>query len=335
MKTYPLLLLAVLLSLQADAKLPEGVYSMCQEVAGYSGEVLELKDGKFRYWFYSDVGTDKEPAYPLTGTYRISGTTLTLDNDQIYERERSIAVVNGVDVLWRADGLQLWTGEKRIHPYAVMIRMAGMTDGSRVDARPSIKSLYTKELLDREKKEYEERYQDRPEEVRVLLRAQTKKGDANMDSYRAEITRARVQPDPKLLAQLIGLLRHDCSDSIEAGSILTDLFQPGWLIKDPPPFMADAAAKKKALDTLIDALSGAPDRWALEKTIILFLRVTGVTKIDLRIPETGHRILLECLPNDGGRYGCEGPSDDDTYWVKSISKVIPAVQKWMRDQLAK
>jgi hypothetical protein len=335
MKTFPLLLLAVLLSVQADAKLQEGVYSMCEEVAGYSGEVLELKDGKYRYWFYSDVGTDKEPTYPLSGAYRISGTTLTLDNDQIHKRDRSIAVVNGMDVLWRADGLKLWTDEKRIHPYAVLIRMAGMTDGSKVDARPSIKSLYTKEMLDREKKEYEERYQDRPEEVRVLLRARTKKGDPDMAAYRTEITRARVQPDPKLLVQLVGLLGHDGNDSIEAESILTDLFQQGWLIKDPPPFLADAAAKKKALDALIDALSGAPDRWALEKTIILFLRVTGVGKIDLPIPDTGHRIRLECLPNGGGRYDCQGTTTDDIYWVKSISKIVPVCQKWMREQLAK
>jgi hypothetical protein len=335
MRSYPLLLLAVVLSLQADAKLPEGVYSLCEEVAGYSGEVLELRDGKFRYWFYSDVGTDKEPTYPLSGTYAVSGTTLTLDNKEIYKRERTIAVVNGVNVLWRSDGLKLWTDDKRIHPYSVLIHMPGKRDGSAVETRPSIKRLYTKEMLDREKKEYEERYQDRPEEVRVLLRARTKEGDPNMDTYKKEILRARAPLDPKLLAQLVGLLRHDCSDSIEAGSILKDLFQEGWLIKDPPPFMADAASKKKAFESLIEALSAAPDRWALEHTTILFLRITGVGKIDLPIPETGHRIRLECLPNDGGRYDCQGTTTDDIYWVKSISKIVPVCQKWMREQLAK
>jgi hypothetical protein len=243
MKMLSPLLLAALFSLQADAKVPEGVYSMCEEVAGFSGEVLELKDGKFRYWFYSDVGTDKEPTYPLTGTYRISGTTLTLDNEQIYKRDRTFAVVNGVNVLWKSDGLKRWTDDKRIHPYAVLIHMPGKTDGSTVEARPSIKSLYTQEMIDREKKEYEERYQDRPEEVRVLLRARTRKGDPDMEAYRKEILRARAQLDPKLIVQLIGLLRHGCDDSIKAGSILTDLFQAGWLIQDPPGSSSETGEK--------------------------------------------------------------------------------------------
>ena len=53
---------------------PEGVYTMCRDVAGFSGETIELKGGKFRYWFYSDAGSPGGP-YPLTGTYRIAGNT--------------------------------------------------------------------------------------------------------------------------------------------------------------------------------------------------------------------------------------------------------------------
>src|SRR5262245_19528277 len=130
MTTYLLLTVGALLTLQADVRLPEGVYVMCKEVSGYSGETIELKDGRFRYWFYSDVVSGREPKYPLNGTYRVSGNTLILENDKISAPKRTIAVVNGVDVLWRKDGLELWEKDKRVHPYAVLIRIPTATDAS-------------------------------------------------------------------------------------------------------------------------------------------------------------------------------------------------------------
>lgn len=175
-----LLIVGAFLTLQADAKLPDGVYTMCAEVAGYSSETIELKNGKFRYWFRSDVNAENEPDYPLAGTYRMSGNTLILENDKSHSPKRTIAVVNGVDVLWRKDGLELWEKDRRVHPYAVLIRAPKETDGSKLDSLPSIKSLYSKEMLAREKKEYEERYNDQPAEIRVLLRAQSLEGDSDL-----------------------------------------------------------------------------------------------------------------------------------------------------------
>jgi hypothetical protein len=326
---------AILLTAQEPAKLVEGVYSLCEEVSGYSGEVVELKDGKFRYWFYSDVsGGGEEPKYPLTGDYRIAGDTLTLAHDQIRSKDRTIAVVNGADVLWRDDGLKLWKKEQRIHPYAILIRMPGLKDGSKVHDRPRLEILYTKEMKEREKKEYEERYHDAPAEARLLLRARSREGDPQMQEYKKEIAAAREQPDPKLVAQLIGLLHRDSPAAIEAHSILEDLYQESFLIRPEPPFLKNPAAKEKALGTLIDALSSAKDRYALQETLMLFLRVTGTAKIDLEVPETGHRIKLATLPS-GGSYGSEGTAADDVSWLKSMSKLIPACQKWMREQIQK
>jgi hypothetical protein len=68
---------------------------------------------------------------------------------------------------------------------------------------------------------------------------------------------------------------------------------------------------------------------------MLFLRVTGTAKIDLEVPETGHRIKLAPMPNGGGSYGSEGTAADDVNWLKSMSKLIPACQKWMREQIQK
>src|SRR2546426_10299266 len=41
--------------------------------------ILELKAGRFRYWFRSDVKFGKEPTYPLTGTYTNDGGTISFN----------------------------------------------------------------------------------------------------------------------------------------------------------------------------------------------------------------------------------------------------------------
>lgn len=35
-------------------------------------------NGTFRYWFYSDINIEDEPEYPITGTWRWSGSVLEL-----------------------------------------------------------------------------------------------------------------------------------------------------------------------------------------------------------------------------------------------------------------
>lgn len=333
MKASIIVFVALLAGCRDEARpAPEGLYLMCREVQGFSGETIELKDGKFRYWFYSDVVTGDEPTYPLTGTYAVSGNVLTLNHPRISDPRRTFAVVNGVRVLWRDDGLKLWDKEERLHPYAVLLRADGETGDPVQAARPSLASLKSAKLQDRDRKEHEERYNDQPEEVRALLRARSLRPDPHLDEYRKEITRARVRPDPKLLRQLIALLGRQSSRAIEANSILEDLFQQTWLIKEPPPFLEDPVVRKEVFRDLIAALDQASDRSALERTMMVFLRASGVRKIDLPIRETGHRIKMEALPS-GSAIGCEGTAVDDIYWLKSISQIIPACQIWMREQL--
>ncbi len=206
---------------QARPAAVDGVYTMCDEVRGYSGETVELQDGKFRYWFYSDVVSADEPTYPLTGKYTLEGSTVTLNHPQIYRKERVLAAVNGVRVLWREDGLRAWEKDKRLHPYAILIRVEGATSGEGVP-RPSLELLKTPEMRAREKKEDEERYNHLPAESRVLFRARSKEGDPGMDAYKAAVGEARSRLDATLVGQLIG----QCSDvgnSVEARSILGDL----------------------------------------------------------------------------------------------------------------
>lgn len=325
------ILLAFLL--QAQPVAVDGVYTMCSEVSGYSGETVELKDGKFRYWFYSDVSTGKEPAYPLTGTYTVNGTTLTLDHADIYSKDRTLAVVNGMRVLWRKDGLDLWQKEKRLHPYAVLIYLDGVKEGSAHPKRPSLDLLTTQEMRDRDKKEHEERYVDLPAEARALFRARTTEGDRNMDTYKAAIAKARVQPDPKLVAQLVAL-SNSKRDRIAARSILGELYGPSFLIKDQPPFAKDPATRKLALEALIDSLGSAADRYCLEAAILVFLRASDTHKIDLEVPEAGITIRMSVQGQDGYTSDSQGTQVGDIQWKQVIDKLIPACQKWMRSQLA-
>jgi hypothetical protein len=331
-----LILLLLLTSCHPQTQPPgvDGVYTMCKEVRGFSGENLELKDGKFRYWFYSDAKTGDEPEYPLSGSYTVDGSTLTLDNPKIHSPKRTFATVNGVRVLWRKDGLELWEKDKRLHPYAILLPVEGATEFSDRLERPSLELLKTPDMKDREKKEYEERFGDLEPESRALFRARSQEGDRNMDAYKAAIGQARVQPDPKLVRQLIGILG-DRSKSIQATSILGDLYGTSWLIKEPPPFSLDPSARKKALETLIDAVSAAQDRRCLEGALLAFLRASDTRKIDLAVPETGITIKISIQGKDAYSLASEGTPVDDIWWKKRIDKLIPACQEWMRANLPK
>ena len=90
----------------------EGTYCTAQEIAGFSGTILELKGEKFRYWFYSDVAGGHEPEYPLAGAYLFQDGKLTLDHTQVSQSTWLADVVNGVPVLWRHDRPEAGEGRK-------------------------------------------------------------------------------------------------------------------------------------------------------------------------------------------------------------------------------
>src|ERR1051325_3474701 len=63
----------------------DGVYVTADEISGFSGTILELKDGAFRYWFYSDVGGGDE--YPISGKYKIQESNLVLMRKEATDEE--------------------------------------------------------------------------------------------------------------------------------------------------------------------------------------------------------------------------------------------------------
>lgn len=135
----------IFLCRQKPVPLSEGVYHLCREVSGFSGETLELKEGQFRHWFYSDVGGGGSK-YPTSGTYVIRGNKLILDAPGLRNEQRTIGNLNGVNVLWREDGLNLWEKEKRIQPYAVLIQNPHSIEAGRAPAPPSVELIYTDEM---------------------------------------------------------------------------------------------------------------------------------------------------------------------------------------------
>jgi hypothetical protein len=81
MKTVFTVLLLVLIT-RASAQSPparigtvkEGVYFLD---GMFQTTILELKDGRFRFWFSSDAKTGGEPHYPVSGKYTTNGGTIT------------------------------------------------------------------------------------------------------------------------------------------------------------------------------------------------------------------------------------------------------------------
>jgi hypothetical protein len=98
----------------------EGVYHFHN---GYQSETLELHDGRFRYWFWTDAGR-KRGDLPLEGAYSVKGDTLTLHRDDILlGNQRIFQPLKGVDILWRPDALELWRREGRISRFGVLVRL--------------------------------------------------------------------------------------------------------------------------------------------------------------------------------------------------------------------
>lgn len=69
------------LHLPVEDKL-EHAWVMSSGWAGFMGVAVALSSNKYYYWFYSDVVSGDEPAYPVSGSYRYDGATLQLDSDE-------------------------------------------------------------------------------------------------------------------------------------------------------------------------------------------------------------------------------------------------------------
>ena len=80
---------------------------------GWHTTVIELKDGKFRYWFSSDMaGSDVQS---LEGTYTTESDKIVLKHPKLIPLESNWTVrsIDGVVTLWRSDGCSSLKSSKR------------------------------------------------------------------------------------------------------------------------------------------------------------------------------------------------------------------------------
>jgi hypothetical protein len=120
----------------------EGVYCTGSEIGGFSGTVLELRDGRFRYWFYSDVVGPNEPHLPVIGDYSMEGEKVVLRDNRVNPTIWNPDTVNGIRVLWRDDGLKVWRDQRKIYDYSVLIKTDATIPKNGMIEGPSIRSLY-------------------------------------------------------------------------------------------------------------------------------------------------------------------------------------------------
>ena len=97
------------------------VFRLSQE-GGFRDETLELKEGRFRYWFSSDVIVPNAPKYPMEGSYECKGDQLILSSGKTY----TIRSLKEINSLWRPtpiisdflESASTWHSRFRIKPAA-------------------------------------------------------------------------------------------------------------------------------------------------------------------------------------------------------------------------
>lgn len=103
---------------------------------GFQNETLELADGRFRYWFSSDIARAPGRAYPLEGTYSLTDTNLVLSSGQTY----SIHRLTGTKTLWKPEAVERWNRQGIIPNYGILLPVESIKS-----PKPSLRPLFTEE----------------------------------------------------------------------------------------------------------------------------------------------------------------------------------------------
>ena len=119
----------------------DGVYMTCDEVSEFAGITLELVNGQFRMWRYSDVGP-RNAEQPSCGTFTWTRTQVRLQTGPGQSRTWVLEDVYGVPAIWTPEALEVWHSDKKLlNRYQVLFK----TDARRVQdsmpVRPSIEAI--------------------------------------------------------------------------------------------------------------------------------------------------------------------------------------------------
>jgi len=120
-----LLAIAILLGLFGctERRSPEnGVYVTPREVFGLQSEILELQNGKYRYWVLGDVG----PRVPFerAGRYTVKTDRIHFDEGKDGPDDRLIISDDEMSRLLRDDAEEEWKKNGRLNPYGTLTKVS-------------------------------------------------------------------------------------------------------------------------------------------------------------------------------------------------------------------
>ena len=102
----------------------------------FMSETLELKDGRFRYWFSSDVIIRGGQKYPIEGNYAFKGDELALSSGKVLK----VRQINGRRVLLWPLVVEDWDRQQIIPGAHILLPVES------IDSEPPIKDyFFTKE----------------------------------------------------------------------------------------------------------------------------------------------------------------------------------------------
>lgn len=128
---------------QADAAWPNAQVFMLPQEAGFQWETLEIKDGRFRYWFSSDV-VDRTVKYPIEGSYEFKGDQLILSSGKTY----TVRSLKETRSFWRPFAVDNWDHHQIINVYGILLPVESIKS-----EKPTLKPLFTKEQWDRSREQ--------------------------------------------------------------------------------------------------------------------------------------------------------------------------------------
>ena len=99
-------------------RVEEGVYYFS---TGLSTLVLELQQGRFRYWYSTDAKGGPAPTYPVTGKYIADRATLQLlHNEPDLQDVWTFRKIDDITTLWRPNALKWWHEKRGYDGYGVL-----------------------------------------------------------------------------------------------------------------------------------------------------------------------------------------------------------------------
>ena len=291
--------------------------------------VLELQGDRFKFWHFSDRMSSRK--FPITGKFLLKGESLELESDKLDASEKRYVVttINEVAGIWPAEELQNWKAGKSPIMAPILVRVADGPAGKELDQTafkfPSVTSLLDKDAAAKfwmkERGKHDARHMEVPEPLRSLLREQSNRDDTDRAGYKKLVLAQQQELSPILIGQL--LAETGSGVSIVVGpKVLNDLFGYGVRFPDEPAFAKEDHTKRAALQTLVNAIPEAKNSFSLNGALFVFLRTTGLKKINLTC-SNGVQVKLSW--DEGGRTNTKG--------YKFSATVAADCRRWANEQL--